>query len=216
MIKSVKPQAADSPVTLIGNGGHALVLLDLLLQENAVVEGIITKHPTEAATTLLGVPCRWSEDAAEHIPPSLTLVHGVGNTARHGDSGLALREAIAERYRSAGFRFASVISAQALISPNASLGEAVQLLRGAIIQPLTHIGDHSIVNSGAIVEHGTTLGAFCHVAPGAVLCGDVTLGRKVHIGAGAVVRQGVRIGEGAVIGAGARVLADVTPGATIV
>ena len=46
----------EKPVILLGAGGHAKVLLDILLEQNIEVLGIAEKNGEDLPTDLYGVP----------------------------------------------------------------------------------------------------------------------------------------------------------------
>lgn len=215
MPNSVSLQAGNAPVALIGGGGHARALMDVLSRLGCVAAGIITTDKAELGREYEGVHVRWLEEdflaAMSDIPVALAL----GNRPRKGDSGLCARAAVATRYTQAGARWQSVISPLAIVSPSAMLGEAVQVMHGVIMQPSVNAGAHTILNTGAIIEHDAHIGAHCHIAPGAVVCGGVRIADYAHIGANATLLPGVTVGEGAVVGAGMRVTRDVSEGETI-
>ncbi len=209
------PQATDAPIIIIGGGGHTRVLIDVLETMNATIEGIVTQDESILGQSVLGVPVLGLERDIKADASRVLLVNGVGNRARTGDSGLKLRETVADRYKNMGFRFSTVISPHAVLSRHTVLSEGVQVLHDAVVQPVAHVGAHTIINSAAVVEHDCRIGMFGHIAPGAVLCGNVTVGNYTHIGANSTIIQGLVIGERVIIAAGMRVARNVASGETV-
>lgn len=130
----------------------------------------------------------------------------------------AARKALAERF--AGRSFASIISAHALISPSASLGDGAFVGDFAVINHSARIGRHFQANVYAQVSHDCVIGDFVTLSPRVSCNGNVHIEDEVFIGAGAVIRNGtaerpLRIGKGAVVAMGAVVTRDVAPGATV-
>jgi len=202
-------------VSLCG-GGHARVLMDILLQGGAPADAVYDDDAALTGQMVSGTPVRGTLDDAEELDPSgIVLVNGLGNRPVRGGSGLTARAALHERFTAHGFRFASVVSPHAAISPAARLDDGVQVVTGAIINTGTTVGAGTIINTGAQLDHDCTVGTHCHVAPGAIVCGDVVIGSGTHVGAGAVITQGVSIGEQVMIAAGALVVKDVARGATV-
>ena len=198
---------------LIGAGGHAAVLVDLLadpLGRGATDVPALAVDPKGAGAAMADYPdvVVLSSDAEAGLDAdrSIELVNGIGATP-----GSARRADVHRRYAALGHRFASVLAGSALVSDRARLGEGVQLLHGSCIQRGARIGDGAIVNTRAVIEHDCHVGAHVHVAPCAVLCGAVRVGDGAFVGAGAVVLPGVAIGRGALIGAGVTVRRDVAP-----
>lgn len=193
------------PVILLGSGGHARVLLDMLRRLEVEILGIVDPH-RPVGGDYLGVGIL-GDDAAifDYSAGQIELVNGIGSLP--GDSGL--RAALFEQFRLRGYRFKTLIDPRAFVADTAELAEGVQAMAGVIIQAGTQIALNCIVNSGAIVEHDCRIGSHVHIAPGAVLSGGVEVGDRVHIGTGAAVIQGIKIGEDSVIGAGSVVTRDV-------
>lgn len=196
---------------IIGAGGHACVLMDALERLRAQIEGFVTNDEDETKYALGGVRRIGTDhDLLARTREDIALVNGVGST---GDTDP--RRAVFERFRAAGFSFATVVHPTAIVAADATIGEGAQIMAGAIVQSRARIGMNAIVNSGAIVDHGSIVGEHAHVASGACLSGDVTVGAGAHIGAGATIIQGTRVGEGALVAAGAVVVGDVAPAATV-
>ncbi len=203
-------------IIVIGAGGHARVLIDILRRRGEVVAAAIDANPALHGKPLDGVPVIGGDDAVlARDPAAVLLVNGVGNIPGKGTSGLGRRRAVFERFMARGYRFMGVISPDAMVSSGAAVDSTAQVVTGAIVHPGAVIGANAIVNTGAQIDHDCILAAHSHVAPGAVLCGAVRVGAEAHVGAGAVVVPGIAIGEGAVIGAGAVVNADVPAGSMV-
>lgn len=197
-------------VVLLGSGGHAAVLAEILRGAGVELVGFVAP---DAAGSRLGDDVPWiGPDAAlADVPAGVLLVNGVGSTAAGGR-----RAAAFDAGRAAGRAFRSVIHPSAVVAASVRLGEGVQILAGAIVSSGVTLGDDVLVNSGAIVDHDGVVEAHAHIATGAALAGGVRVGAGTHVGLGARVIQGVAIGSGCTIGAGAVVLADVPDGATAV
>ena len=193
------------PLILLGSGGHARVLLNLLRRLPVEILGITDplRSPMDDffGIRILGDDATVLKYAAEHIE----LVNGLGSLPK--DAGL--RTELFNKFQKSGYHFKTLIDPNAFVATDAELAEGVQVMAGVIIQTGTIIADNCIVNSGAIVEHDCRIGRHVHIAPGAVLCGGVEVGDHVHIGSGATLIQGVRIGAESVIGAGSVVTKNI-------
>ena len=200
------------PIVIVGGGGHTRVLIGMLKRAGLAIEGIVTREAALAGTAIHDVPVLGLEDEVVLDRERQAIVIGVGNRARRADSGLAIRAEIYARYKAAGFFIAPVVSEDAILQPDITLGAAVQIMPGAVVQPGAMIGENVIINTRAAVDHDVVIAPHAHIAPGAVLCGGVAVGELTHIGAGAIVLQGIRIGSRAIIGAGAIVTRDVRDG----
>ena len=196
---------------MVGGGGHARVLQELLFEAGHELAGYVA--PSDAGLALasseeVGQLDRITDEQALALDPdSVLLINGIGST---GD--LDLRASVFEKFKAAGFNFLQTAAQTAYVSESATLLEGVQVMHMAVVNPLAILHDNVIVNTGAIVEHNNVIGAHSHISIGAVLAGNVTVGERTHIGANATILQGVTIGSNCIIGAGAVVLNDVSDG----
>lgn len=195
----------NRPVIVLGGGGHARVLLDMLRRLKREVAGVVDPG-LPVGGLWRGVPVLGDDTAIFcHVPQGVELVNGIGSLPR--DNGL--RRRLFEHFTLQGYCFATLVDPQAWVAEDVELAVGVQIMAGVNIQTGTRIACNSIVNSGATIDHDCRIGCHVHVAPGAVLSGGVTLGDGVHVGTGACLIQSVAVGEGSVIGAGAVVTGNV-------
>ncbi len=195
-----------SAVAILGAGGHAKMVIDVLRQQAALrVIGVVAAPPP-AFADLLGVPVLGGSDRLTPLyEDGLRLaIVGIGALARP-----RLRvEKFAELAR-IGLGFPAVVHPRAIVEPSAALAAGVQVFSGAMIGAAAKVEFGAIVNTGAIVSHDCIVGEFAHLTPGVVLAGDVRVGRGALVGMGVLVNVGVRIGAWAKIGNGARIHGDV-------
>lgn len=196
---------------LLGTGGHAKVLADILLQNGQEIFATVSPGERCPDFPIASVP-HYTDDRLlfDFSPNEYFFVNGIGSLP-----GSELRKKIFLNFKEKGFSFASVVSSRATVSPFAILGEGVQVMAGAIIQASATVSSNSIINTGACVDHDCIIGAHSHIAPSATLCGHVVVGNKVHVGAGATVIQSIRIEDRAVIGVGSNVTVDVPEDSTV-
>lgn len=192
-------------VALIGAGGHASVLLDVLAILQYQVRGIIDVDDRGAMR--LGLPWLGGDDC--FLPEDVQLVNALGGT-----QDTVRRRVVFEHFsKGRGYAFPILVHPSAVIAANVHLGEGCQIMAGAILQPGVRLGANCIVNTRAVIDHDCIIGDHCHLAPGSVLSGGVRLGNGCHIGTGAAVIQEVRIGSDCLVAAGAAVTRDVPSGA---
>ena len=184
---------ATTKVLLQGGGGHAKVVLDLLLGEGIVVPALVDAKFTG---DMFGVP-RMKEYDPTFERDAFVIV-AIGDNA--------IRKRVAE---STKHTFTNAIHRSAVISSSVTMGLGNMILHGAIVQAQSTIGNHVIINTGAQVDHDCVVDDYAHIAPRVVLCGNVSVGEGTLIGAGATVIPGKKIGKWATIGAGAVVVKDI-------
>ncbi|HEY2480741.1 MAG TPA: acetyltransferase [Caulobacteraceae bacterium] len=188
------------PVVILGAGGHAKVVIELLRAQGRAIAGLTDAD--SAPRSVLGVPVVGDDTALAGLRD-----RGVRHAfVAIGDN--AARQAAGARATDLGFILVNAVSPTASVSASARLGHGVAVMAGAVINADAVIGDLAIVNSGAIVDHDCHLERCCHVGPGAVLAGGVRLGAGALIGVGASVTPGCSIGARTIVGAGACVVAD--------
>lgn len=198
---------------ILGGGGHARVLIELLQSLPEVdLCGILDVDPARWGTEVQEVRVLGDDSLLSHLREKGVeyFIVGVGSTGdnrpRQRLFGLALGR---------GFQPLRAVHPQAVVSRYSEIGDGTVMMAGAVVNACARIGVNVIVNTGAIVEHDCVVGDHVHVATGARLASTVLVGSGSHIGIGATVRQGLRIGENAIVGAGAVVVNDVPDGVVV-
>jgi sugar O-acyltransferase (sialic acid O-acetyltransferase NeuD family) len=203
----------DRTVVIIGTGGHARVVIDLLHKLGRTVQAAVEVSPPTWDRHALEVPVK-GDDAAvlAYDPNTVELALGIGMPSAEPVAGLGLRLAIAAHYAERGYRFPPLVHPSAIIGSECSIGDGAQIMAGAILQAGCSVGHFAIVNTGACVDHDCVLGVGCHIAPRATLGGSVKVGTETLVGIGATVRQGIVIGDRSLIGGGAMVVVNIDSG----
>ncbi|WP_442594281.1 acetyltransferase [Neobacillus sp. D3-1R] len=199
------------PLIILGDGGHARVLIETLVQRDFNIIGITTPDKTNTEN-IYGIPIVGNDDMVlKYSANEIRLVNGIGSV----NTPIA-RASLYHSFKEKGFQFQQVIHPTSIISPSALIAEGVQVMAGAIIQTESQIGANTIINTKASIDHDCKIGMNVHVAPGVTISGGVEIGNNVHIGTGAVIIQGIKIGDNCVIGAGSVVLNNVNRGNTVI
>lgn len=197
-------------IALLGGGGHASVIADVLLKLEYKIEVIVDKQLTLNREIFKGIPVI-SDDLffSKYLPGTIKVANGLGFVP-----GSCKRNTIFAKLKAMGYVFETIVSKDALVSSYSELDEGVQVLPGAIIQPGVRLGENTIINTRVIIEHDTIIGNNCHISPGGVLCGGVNCGENVFIGANATVIQNINIGDESIVGAAALVRKNILPKST--
>jgi sugar O-acyltransferase (sialic acid O-acetyltransferase NeuD family) len=198
------------PLILVGAGGHAKVVFDLI---SVLGLDCLAVSCPEASNLRQwrGLAVISDQQLSElYSPAQVDLVLGIGFMP-----GTNLRQRLFEQFSQLGYQFRTLRHPTAWISASARLGQGCQVMAGVIIQADAECADNVIINTSASIDHDTVIGAHSQIAPGAVLCGAVVVEECVFIGASATVIQSRRIGKGAVVAAGAVVTSDVVPGSVV-
>lgn len=194
----------NKKIMIIGGGGHAKVLLEILQRLQCDVYAVVAPDIDKKSRLFKDLKHYVSDaEVLNYSTDQVILVNGVGSLP-----GNTIRRSIFDKFSHIGYEFLTVVSDLAIVSSFSTLGMGVQIMPGAIINADTNIGANSIINSGAIVEHDCVIGKHNHIAPGAALSGGVKTGNYVHIAIGASVIQGVTIGDHALVACGASLVED--------
>ena len=187
-------------VIIVGAGGHAKVIADIVIKSNDNLIGFLDDE-IMIGTKILG-------DYEVMGPTSLIdsikgenkfFIIAIGNNS--------IRKKFYEKY---DVNYYTAIHPTAVIGTDVEIGEGSCVMPNACINANSKIGKCCIINSGALVEHDCVLDDFVHISPMASLCGTVKVGRLTQIGARATVRNNVIIGEEILVGMGATVVKDLT------
>lgn len=187
-------------IVVLGNGGHARSVCDILLQmEIYEIVGLIAVDKTEImGIKVLGDDAQLDKLYQQGISKAFVAI---GNNQ--------VRRKLTERLYDIGFEMINAISPKAVISSFAHIGTGVAIMPGAIVNAYADIGDGSIINTNSSVDHDVKIGKFCHIAPGCAVCGTTAIGNGSFIGVGSSLIDSISIGENVMIGAGAAVTTDI-------
>ncbi|WII36426.1 acetyltransferase [Paenibacillus thiaminolyticus] len=193
---------SDSQRTIvIGAGGHATVIIDILRADPAVDLAGCTS--VGGSGCVGGVPVLGDDS----ILPEL-YAQGVHQAfVAIGDN--RIRRKMARIAVDIGYTLINAISRYAYISPSASLGSGIAIMPGAVVNAEACIQDYAIINTGATVDHESVIGEACHIAPGSHLSGNVRIGEGSFLGTGTQVIDGIAVGAWSVLGAGAVVVRNI-------
>lgn len=178
-------------VIIIGAGGHAKVIADIIRKNGDIVHGFLDDDSTKAGVIGKINDCTKYRD--------FQFVIGIGNNE--------VRKSIATEYKN--LNFYTAIHPSAVVASDAEIGCGTVVMANAVVNSFAKIGMHCIVNTSAVVEHDNNICDYVHISPGAILCGTVEVGECTHIGAGAVVKNNVVIGKDITVGVGAAVVKDI-------
>jgi len=208
MTTAAAARANKPQVLLIGAGGHAKALVDLLRAARwPEPAGALDDSPDPA--DVLGVPVLGTTAQLAALRPQglAAVVVALGDNA--------LRARFGAVARALGYALPTLVHPAATIAASARLGAGCVVLPLAVLGAEAVAGDLVILNTASVAEHDCVLEEAAHLAPGAILSGGVRVGARALVGVGAAVLPGIAIGADAVIGAGAAVTADVPPGARV-
>lgn len=192
-------------IVVVGGGGHAKVIISILKK--------LDKHTIFGYTdkidkgNILEIPYLGNDNILENLANKKNIknvVIGVGQIASN-----TTRLSIYNKLSDLGFSFPTIISPNATINEEVSIGKGTVVMDGVVINSGSEIGNFSIINTNSSIDHDCRIGNFVHIAPGVTLSGGVSVGDYTFIGAGSVVIQNISIKGHCKIGAGAVVNKDI-------
>jgi sugar O-acyltransferase (sialic acid O-acetyltransferase NeuD family) len=190
-----------SSLLVVGAGGHAKVVADILICQGLQLDGFLDDDPRTWGTTRLSLPVLGGISTyADYAPGGLAM--GIGDNA-------ARERIMAQMGQAAQSLWRNAIHPRSIIAASAHLGRGVVVAAGTVLNPDSVLGDFVILNTGATVDHDCIVGEYAHLAPGTHLSGGVSIGRGTLVGVGATIAPGYSVGEWAVIGAGAVVVSNI-------
>jgi len=198
-------------IIIIGSGGHAGVLWDILAREAKVnVAAFSAPAPIVESTAYDNLPVISDEAlfSGKYSVENQNVIIGIGN--------IKIRKKLIKKISEAKLNIITAVHPGAIISKNSKIGEGTAVMAGAVINPFVTIGRHCVINTGATVDHDVKIGTNVFVQPGAHIAGSVRVGDNSFIGIGASVKENIKIGNNCVIGGGAFVRKDVPDNTTVV
>lgn len=201
-------EVSPADVVVIGAGGHAKVVIELLRACSHRVVFCVASDGEQGATCL-GVPVLVGD---EHLRGLWEAGYRYAIVAIGNNS---VRESLAKKAQEIGFVFVNAVSPASTVSPTARLGSGIAIMAGAVINADVRIRDNVIINTLASVDHDCVVDEYVHIAPNSTLAGNVRVSKRAFLGVGSLVLPGIAIGPDVRVGAGAVVTKDVQSGTVI-
>ena len=193
---------------IAGSGGHALEILDILEENNAVENLWFYDQLFFSDLFQKNYPRLHSfDEVAENLKEDPRFILGVGNPKA--------RAFLFNKFVGLGGQYFPLRGIQCRISNYSEVTDS-DVFNYCFIGSNVRIGKGSLINTGAQIHHEVQIGEYAVVNPTAVLLGACQIGDLCSIGAHATVLPGIRVGNEATIGAGAVITRDIPDGATVV
>ena len=189
-------------ICILGAGGHAKVIIDILHEMNKVKKTydqllIFDDDSTTFGKTILGHPIVGRISDA-HMYSESEYVIAIGNNK--------IREKVSKDFEK---RYIVIRHPKSIVANDVEIGEGTVIMAGAVINSGTYIGKHCIINTMASVDHDTKIQDYVHLSPGVHMGGGVGIGQRSWIGVGASIKNNVNIEADCVIGVGGVVIKDI-------
>ncbi len=192
-------------IIILGSGGHAKVVIDII--EAADVYNIIgiTDVSIEKENSYCGYPILGDDDILSDF-----FKKGVQNVAIGvgGYRNNNKRKEVFNKVKLMGFYIPVLIHPSANISKSVIIDEGCVIFQGVNINTDVKIGKNNIIATGSNIDHETSLGNHVLISAGVTIGGNVEIEDEVLCALGSKIISGVRIKGNVVVGAGAVVVND--------
>ena len=195
-------------VVIIGAGGHAKVIADIIEKSGDEIVGFLDDNKKKGTTIIKEY--KVLGDFNNRFPLAIAnsdyeFIIAIGDNKK--------REEISH---SPNLKFYTAIHPSAQIGLDAEIQEGTVIMANACINSSAKIERHCIINTGAIIEHDNIIEDFVHISPNVALGGTVKIGKNTHVGIGSTIKNNITICENCKIGAGAVVVKDIEKEGTYV
>ena len=192
-------------VIIVGAGGHAKVVADIVRKSSDEVVGFLDDDATRIGMEFFGSKILGKCMDYRRYADDCSFILALGNNAT--------RKRLSEEMQC---RWYTAIHPSAVLGENSQIGEGCCIAAGAVINPNAKIGKHTIINSCAVAEHDVEIGDYTHLSPNSTVCGMTKIGALAWIGAGSTVIQGLSVCDGVTVGAGSVVIRSLEEAGTYV
>lgn len=188
-------------VVIIGAGGHAKVIADIIEKAGDEIIGFLDDNKKMGTTIIKEYKVIGDLNnrfAMAVTKENLEFIIAIGDNKK--------REEISH---SPNLKFYTAIHPSAQIGLDVEIQEGTVIMANTCINSSAKIGKHCIINTGAIIEHDNIIEDFVHISPNVALGGTVKIGKNTHVGIGSTIKNNITICENCKIGAGAVVVKDI-------
>ena len=185
-------------VIIIGAGGHAKVIADIIYKSGDNLIGFLDDNLANKGKEIyLGKKVLGTTKDIENYNKNYFII-GIGNNS--------IRKKINNENN---LKLYTAIHPSAIIAQDVKIGTGSVIMAGVVINPGTVIGKNCIINTCSSLDHDNLLEDYVHISPGAHLAGTVTIKEGTWICTGAIVKNNITIGKNNIIGAGGVVIKDI-------
>ncbi|MBF7016781.1 acetyltransferase [Staphylococcus durrellii] len=193
-------------IMLIGNGGHAKVIKDIILR-------LPNYHITGYLDDTISQPGYINNVVYDNIENISKYNRDNYFVIAIGDN--KTRQQIVRRLDSIDIKFATIIHPSAIIGSNVSIDEGTVVMANVTINADVCIGKHCVINTMCCIEHDINIKHYVHIAPHATLTGNVVVNSCTLVGAGVTVIPNITIGQNVTVGAGSTVINHIADNCTV-
>lgn len=181
-------------VVIVGCGGHAKSVLDVILYNNPRADVIFLDENAAENEKILDYPVVKNYKITDE-----QVIVAIGDNEK--------RLELCQKYYD---NLISVISNRAYTGKGVKIGKGVFIAHNAHVGILSEIGDFAIINTSASIDHECKIGKNTFIGPNVTLCGKVKIESSAFIGAGTTITPDTDITQNTITGAGCVVIKDIS------
>jgi sugar O-acyltransferase (sialic acid O-acetyltransferase NeuD family) len=176
-------------ILLLGSGGHAKSVIDIIeSEEKFEIVGIIDNEK-EIGDTVLGYTIIGRDDDLERFYGEYKYAFvAVGQI-----KSFLVRRKLFQLLKNIGYKIPVIISPKAYVSKHASILEGSIIMHQSLVNADAKIGKNCIINSKALIEHDVTIEDNCHISTGAIVNGGVVVKNGTFYGSGATCKEYIEV-----------------------
>lgn len=195
-------------IIVIGAGGHAKVLVDIILKEKKYHLAGFLDNNLETGTKVMGFEVLGKDENLLDVIDEYSIYGGI---IAIGDN--INRKKISENISNKinGFKFINCIHPAASIGNSVKIGVGNVFMAGSIINSSSCIGNHCIFNTNSSVDHDNLIDDYVNISPNVVIGGGATIKKAVQVGMGAIVLEGLTLNTNCIVGAGSLINKNTKP-----
>ncbi|MEO7534692.1 MAG: acetyltransferase [Ferruginibacter sp.] len=180
---------------IIGAGGHALEVLDVLKESANSGDEVFFFDDVNVERKILKEfkVLKSISEVRSNLPNGFQFIIGVGQPA--------VRKKFYEMFSSIGGNLYSIKSSASFLSEYHGI-QQFDVMKNCFIGPDTFIGIGTLINTGAQIHHQSQIGEFTEISPRAVILGNVEIGSYSRISANSTILPTIKIGSNVTVGAG--------------
>ena len=189
-------------------GGFVAYNFDNFDKGDFEIQGFLDDDSEKHGKVFFGYPVLGDIGVLENESQKVAVVIGIADPV--------IKKNVKERIVLPNIVFPALISKDAWISNEVTIGDGSVIYPGVTIDYHVVIGDFVLVNKNCSLGHDSRLSRFSTLAPGVCLASFTYLDECVNIGINAATKQNVHIGRGTIIGGMSMVLKDMPENITAV
>ena len=174
----------NKKVIIVGAGGHAQVIKEIIEQNNDMFLGFLDDSKT--GKEILGT----TNDIAKlhKQDDEIYFIVAIGDNK--------IRNNI---YNMNDVKYYTAIHPKSIIAKSAKIGAGTSIMAGAVINANSIIGSNCIINTNTIVEHNCIIEDCVHLSYGVIIGAGCTIGKETYINAGAIINRNTEIKDFTII-----------------